>query len=162
MTIYKDGKEQEQVHLHKIDNKEKLHALFREKGFIQMGPEEVKEVKAQRLMKTQEAESAQNKKYGLRKSSIRGQTEVAKSLERIRDMKGINGALASTKKLIAENDGRIQAKRETLEKKQDSTQVEITGDWNGTLLFGLMASVVVIVIIVASRKGIRKKITGKR
>mmetsp|Transcript_7153 Transcript_7153/g.9287 ORF Transcript_7153/g.9287 Transcript_7153/m.9287 type:complete len:164 (+) Transcript_7153:352-843(+) len=34
MTIYKDGKEQEKVELHELNNKEKLHALFREKGFV--------------------------------------------------------------------------------------------------------------------------------
>ena len=35
MTIYRDGVEQEKVHLHKLTNKAEMHALFREKGFVQ-------------------------------------------------------------------------------------------------------------------------------
>ena len=39
MTIYKDEKAQESVSLHEIDNKEMLHSLFRQKGFVQKSGE---------------------------------------------------------------------------------------------------------------------------
>ena len=39
MTIYKDGKAQESVSLQEIDNKEMLHSLFRQKGFVQKSGE---------------------------------------------------------------------------------------------------------------------------
>lgn len=41
MTIYKDGEEQESINLHEIDDKDALHALFREKGFVQRSTQQV-------------------------------------------------------------------------------------------------------------------------
>mmetsp|Transcript_9812 Transcript_9812/g.20294 ORF Transcript_9812/g.20294 Transcript_9812/m.20294 type:complete len:113 (-) Transcript_9812:412-750(-) len=40
MTLYQDGEEQEQIHLNLYDDKEKLHTLFQEKGFIRK-PDEI-------------------------------------------------------------------------------------------------------------------------
>ena len=79
MTIYKDGKEQEKITLSDYDDKDKLHALFKEKGFVQYTDVEYKE---RRKMKEEEEkknniQQASSQGRVLRPTSVRGRPQTA-------------------------------------------------------------------------------------
>lgn len=78
MTIYKDGKEQERITLSDYDDKDKLHALFKEKGFVQYTDVEYKE---RRKMKEEEEKKNNiqqaSQQRVLRPTSVRGRPQTA-------------------------------------------------------------------------------------
>ena len=77
MTIYKDGKEQERITLSDYDDKDKLHALFKEKGFVQYTDVEYKE---RRKMKEEEEKNntqQASQTRVLRPTSVRGRPQTA-------------------------------------------------------------------------------------
>ncbi|KAL7495198.1 hypothetical protein ACHAWT_003673, partial [Skeletonema menzelii] len=79
MTIYQDGVENEKITLSDYNDKEKLHALFIEKGFEKYDEEELAEI---RKMK-QEVEDANDKEA---KKRLRAQQKAAVK-EKIKEMK---------------------------------------------------------------------------
>lgn len=90
MTIYKDGKEQEKITLSDFNDKDKLHALFKEKGFVQYTDVEYKE---RRKMKEEEEKKNNNVQQAsqgrvLRPTSVRGRPQTAANPKlRKREMK---------------------------------------------------------------------------
>lgn len=64
MTIYKDGKESERVTLSDYNDKEKLHELFREKGFEKYTEVELEEMR--RLKKEEEEANEEEQQKSLR------------------------------------------------------------------------------------------------
>ena len=76
MTIYKDGKEQEKIILSDYDDKDKLHALFKEKGFVQYTDVEYKE---RRKMKEEEEKNNNvqqaSQTRAIRPTSVRGRPQ---------------------------------------------------------------------------------------
>ena len=165
MTIFKDGEETEKVHLHKIDDKDQLHKIFREKGFEPMSAAELaksqQEKQDEKLKINAKAES--KKKKFLNALRKRGNSEVANQVERIKAMKGVD-SLAPNKELMEENNARIESKRlaqEGAEKGDDYTSMMTEG--NGFMAGGLMASMVGLAIIVTmSRASRRKKLHARR
>ena len=89
MTIYEDGKEQERITLSDYDDKDKLHALFKEKGFAQYTDVEYKE---RRKMKEEEEKKNNlqqaSQTRSLRPTSVRGRPQTAANPKlRKREMK---------------------------------------------------------------------------
>lgn len=86
MTIYEDGKE-ERITLSDYDDKDKLHALFKEKGFAQYTDVEYKE---RRKMKAEEEKNnvQQASQIRVRPTSVRGRPQTAANPKlRKREMK---------------------------------------------------------------------------
>jgi hypothetical protein len=64
MTIYKDGMEKEKITLSDYNDKEKLHALFLEKGFEKYSEEEIAEIR--RMKQEVEDETVKERQKRLR------------------------------------------------------------------------------------------------
>lgn len=111
MTIYQDGKEKEKITLSDYNDKEKLHALFVEKGFEKYNEEDLAEI---RRMK-QEVEDGNNKEA---KKRLRGNINQL--------TKPMTGGKISSKMLrdlsVAGNLNRAQQKAAVKEKIKEMKQ----------------------------------------
>uniref|UniRef100_A0A7S2YAG6 Uncharacterized protein n=1 Tax=Entomoneis paludosa TaxID=265537 RepID=A0A7S2YAG6_9STRA len=158
MTIFKDGLEQEKIHLHEINDKEKLHALFVEKGFVKMSPEESKQIQADRRAKSEqekltarEQAKSNAKHFSLRKNSRT--SDIAARIQRIKDMKGDDATASAAK---------VRGTAETSGSSSLLASAPSSEEWKMPLAMGLLASVLAVGGIAMSRGGRRKKMTGRR
>jgi hypothetical protein len=82
LTIFHDGEEQEKIELSQLKQREDMHAMFLEKGFVLKPAEEIEAIRQQREKDTQE-EKDQKEIKKLEKDATKFEKKTAREIQEL-------------------------------------------------------------------------------